>query len=143
VASISAITILLIWVIVQPLRSSDAYASALSAAARGDSAAALTAARDAAASDPVSVDPDFLLSRIYTGLGNGTAARRALIDAVSLQSSNPATWQQLGEYDLSQHRPGPALSELHRALVLDPASPQVNADIAAAHSASSAAAAKK
>jgi hypothetical protein len=143
VASIAAITILLIWVIVQPLRSSDAYASALSAAARGDSAAALTAARDAAASDPLSVDPDFLLSRIYAGLGNSVAARGELTDAVSLQPGNPASWQQLGEYDLSQHRPRPALSELHRALVLDPASPQVNADIAAAHSALSAAAPKK
>src|SRR4029077_16389 len=99
IASIVVIALVAVWVAVQPLRSADADAAALTAAVHGNAAAALTDARAAAADDPVSTDPLNLLSSIYTGLGNQAAARRELLDAASLQPSNPAVWENLGCYD--------------------------------------------
>jgi cytochrome c-type biogenesis protein CcmH/NrfG len=128
VASVAAIAILAIWVTLQPLRSSDAYWSAFTALTHGNAGAALTDARTAAAENPVSIDPLFLLSRIYTSAGNGGAARRELVKATSLQPSNPQTWQQLGCYDLGQHRPQAAGSELGRAFVLEPGQAQIRTD---------------
>jgi hypothetical protein len=142
-ASIAAITVLAVWVIVQPLRSSNASGSAIAALTRGDSGAALTDARGAAASDPVSVDPLFLLSDIYIGRGNGAAARGELVKAVRLQPANSETWYRLGSYDLDTHRPRTALGELRRALFLAPASPTSQAGVAAATAALSAPAPKK
>ena len=41
-----------------------------------------------------------------------------------LQPQNPATWQQLGFYDLQNHQPNAALAWLHQAQVLDLTSAQ-------------------
>jgi len=78
VASVVVIALLAIWVTVQPLRSSDAYSAAINSAIHGNGTAALTDARTAAVEDPVSIDPLFLMSQIYTSLGNHAAARRDL-----------------------------------------------------------------
>jgi cytochrome c-type biogenesis protein CcmH/NrfG len=142
-ATVAVITVVAVWVIVQPLRSSDASGSAITALTRGDSAAALTDARAAAASDPVSVDPLFLLSAIYTGRGNGPAARGELLKAVRLQPANPESWYQLGSYDLAAHRTRIAQGELRYALFLEPASPEAQVKYAAATAALSAPAPKK
>jgi Flp pilus assembly protein TadD len=80
----------------------------------------LTDTRQAAASDPVSVDPLFLLSAIDAGTGNPAAARNELVKAVSLQPANPSTWEQLGCYDLGRHHTSLGSSELRRAYVLVP-----------------------
>src|SRR5205085_6811967 len=88
VTAITALTLFAIWVIVQPLRSSEAYGAALGAATRGQTAAALTDAREAAADNPMSVDPLFLLSAIYADLGDHGVARSELIEATSIQPSN-------------------------------------------------------
>jgi hypothetical protein len=116
--------VLAVWVIVQPLRSSDAYSAAITAAVRGNGRAALTDARSAAAENPVSVDPLFLLARLYADAGDPVAARAQLVDAVSRQPSNPQSWQELGCFDL-QHRTGPASSELDRGLILEPSQTEI------------------
>ena len=100
ITALLALSVVAIWVTVQPLRSSGQYAAAVGAISRGQTAVALTDARAAAASNPVSVDPRFLLSVIYTGLGNRAEARAQLLKAVSTQPSNPATWAHLGCYDV-------------------------------------------
>src|SRR5204862_115138 len=81
----------------------------------------LADARGAATSDPVSVDPLWELSAIYTALGDRAAARHELVEAARLQPSNPQTWRQLGAFDVAAHSPTQtALAELYTALRLDP-----------------------
>jgi hypothetical protein len=123
------------WVIWQPLRSANADTSALAALTRGDARAALADARSAAASDPVSVEPLWELSAIYDSLGDARTARHELTRAVSVQPSNPATWQQLGSFDLAKHRPQAALGELETALRLNRNSPQITQLLSSARSA--------
>jgi cytochrome c-type biogenesis protein CcmH/NrfG len=119
-----------VWFIVQPLRSSDAYSAGVTAAVAGNAQAALSDARTSAAEDPVSVDPLFLLSQIYTGLGDRASARDELTQAVSRQSKNPATWQELGCYDYVHHDPR-ASAEFRRLLALQPADAEALGDPAA------------
>ncbi|MGO9904538.1 MAG: O-antigen ligase family protein [Solirubrobacteraceae bacterium] len=106
----------------QPLHSADSFGSAISAMGRGDAAAALADARSAADSDPVSVDPLWEQSAIYSALGKATAARSKLVQATSLQPENPQTWLQLGEFDLQAHQVRLAVGELATAHRLDLAS---------------------
>ena len=124
------LTLVAVWVVVQPLRSSDAVSAAETAAYNGNGALALNEARSAAAEDPVSVDPLFLLSVIYAHMGNRASARNELVQATSRQPANPATWQELGCYDYSQHDPR-ATSEFRRLLKLQPADAQAQSDPAA------------
>jgi hypothetical protein len=107
------------WFVWQPQHSSDQVSNAITAMTRGDAPAALAAAHGAADSDPVSVDPLWGLSAIYSGLGNKAASRAELVKATQLQPSNAETWQTLGSYDLQAHHPGLALPELQRAAGLD------------------------
>jgi hypothetical protein len=125
VAAVVVATLVAVWVVVQPLRSADASGSAVSALVRGNTAAALTDAREAQADNPVSVDPLWLQSEIYRVSGDPAAARRALLRATSVQPSNPETWQRLGCYDLRRGRLGAAHSELGRALALTPGQTQI------------------
>jgi hypothetical protein len=120
VTSVAAATLVALWAIAEPLRSTNSYLAASAAAIRGDSGAALTDARSAAKEDPVAVDPLFLLSRLYSILGDPAAARAQLIEATSRQPANPRTWGNLGCYDLTRHRTTIAAKELRRALVLEP-----------------------
>jgi Tfp pilus assembly protein PilF len=103
----------------QPLHSSNQVTAAIGAMTRGDARAALADARAAAGSDPVSVDPLWELSAIYSALGNQSASRAELVKATDVQPSNAQTWQQLGAYDLQAHHPELATRELQRALRLD------------------------
>jgi hypothetical protein len=121
------VTLLAVWVVVQPLRSSDADTSAETAAYDGNGALALSDARSAAAENPVSVDPLFLLAVIYAHMGNRASARNELVQATSRQPSNPATWQELGCYDYAQHNPQ-ATGEFRRLLKLQPADAQALGD---------------
>lgn len=118
--AIAVLTVGSLWGIAQPLRSADAYSAAVTAASRGDAGEALTDARRAAAENPVSVDPLFLLSQLESAVRESAAARAPLVDAVSRQPLNPRTWEQLGCFDLAQHRTRPALRELRRGMVLNP-----------------------
>jgi cytochrome c-type biogenesis protein CcmH/NrfG len=94
----------------------------VSALIRGDAGAALTDARTAATANPVSVDPLFLLSRIYAAERKPAQARSELVRAVRTQPSNPATWSELGRYDLDHHQTTAAVVELQQAHILHPAS---------------------
>jgi hypothetical protein len=120
-AALGVLTVTLVaaWFVWQPLHSSDQVSSAIDAMTRGDAQAALTDARGAADSDPVSVDPLWELSAIYSAIGNHSASRAELVKATDIQPSNPQTWQQLGSYDLQAHHPELAMPELQRALRLD------------------------
>lgn len=113
------VTIVCLWAIWQPLRSANADTAAVAALSRGDAKQAITDARAAAARDPVSVEPLWELSAIFSSVGNEQAARAELVDATRLQPENPATWQQLGFYDLRRHDPGSALPAFRHALSLD------------------------
>jgi tetratricopeptide (TPR) repeat protein len=128
VAVVLVATVVAAWVIVQPLRSADASDSAVVQVARGNTAAALTDAREAQASNPLSVDPLWLQAAIHSGAGDPAAARRELVKATSVQPSNPETWERLGCYDLTRGRPGPARGELRRALELAPGQAQLRTD---------------
>jgi O-Antigen ligase len=114
-----AVTLVVAWFVWQPLHSSDQVSAAIGAMTRGDAPAALTDARGAADSNPVSVDPLWELWAIYSAMGDQAAARGELVKATQVQPSNAQTWQQLGSYDLQVHHPGLALPELQRALQLD------------------------
>jgi len=103
----------------QPLHSADSFGAAISAMTRGDAAAALTDARAAASSDPVSVDPLLEQSFIYGALQDRAAARAELVKATTLQPENPQTWTYLGSFDLQAHQPRLALAELETAHRLD------------------------
>jgi hypothetical protein len=127
-AATAVVTLGTIWVIAQPLRSSDADSAAIAAALNGNAGVALSDAQTAAAEDPVSVEPLFLLSRLYASLHDSTAARHELNVAVSRQPANPQVWEQLGCYELSQHRFPTGLRELHRALALEPGQTQIQSN---------------
>jgi hypothetical protein len=122
--ALAAVTLLIAWVLWQPLRSADADSSAIAALTRGNAQAALADARAAAGRDPVSVEPLFELSAIYGALGDGSRARHELISATSLQPANPATWQTLGEFDVQHDQPTAAFAELRKAQQLEPSSIQ-------------------
>jgi tetratricopeptide (TPR) repeat protein len=108
------------WTIWQPLRSANADQAALAALDRGDIRGAVADANIAAARNPLSAEPLWDLSAIYDAAGDRLRARAELERAVRLQPSNPATWQQLGEYDLQIRRPREAVAVLRAALYLDP-----------------------
>ncbi len=133
VAAIGAIAIAAAWVIWQPLRSSNADASAVTALLRGDTKSALADAQTAVSTDPVSADALFELSEIHTAAGDFGAARADLVRATSRQPENPETWERLGEFDLRYHRPRLALGGLVNAMRLDLTSVQPLWDRAGAY----------
>ena len=108
------------WVIVQPLRSQDSYDSGLNQVSQGNTAAALTDARDAGTSNPLAVEPLWLQAAIYTGAGNYAAAHGSLVKATSVQPSNPQTWARLGCYDVLRAHDRLAADELRHAATLLP-----------------------
>ncbi len=113
------ITIVAVFIVVQPLRASDAYTAAEAAAYGGNGVTALSEAKRAASEDPVSVDPLFLLSLIYAHLGDPGSARQELVQATNRQPANPATWQELACYDWSHHELQ-AGNDFGRLLALEP-----------------------
>ena len=134
VAAIAAVALLSVWTIWQPLRSSDADAAALTAFSTGHSAAALADVRSAAASDPVSIQPLEYESLIYGTLGYSAAARAALQAEVALQPANPATWLDLGRYDVAHGQPREAIAAFQAELTLFPHDPNTPGLIADARS---------
>jgi tetratricopeptide (TPR) repeat protein len=107
------------WFVWQPLHSADQVSTAIDAITRGDAPAALAAAKGAANSDPVSVDPLWELATIYSAMGDPASSRAEYVKATQVQPSNALTWQELGAFDLQAHHPRQALAELRTALELD------------------------
>ncbi|MEA2159332.1 MAG: hypothetical protein QOD66_1712, partial [Solirubrobacteraceae bacterium] len=85
IMGITAVSLLAAWAIWQPLRSANADSAAISALTRGDVKGASIDARAAAASDPVSVEPLWELSAIYSAAGDQHAAHAQLVMAIGLQ----------------------------------------------------------
>ncbi|MGZ4173111.1 MAG: O-antigen ligase family protein, partial [Solirubrobacteraceae bacterium] len=134
VAVIAAIALVCAWMIVQPLRSSDADQASVNALADGKLKLALSDANTALSREPVSVEPLWNLSAIYGTLGNTTRAKTELVNAVRLQPSNYSTWLQLAEFDLQVGKPREALALLNAALYLYPYSPETLSAVAQARS---------
>ena len=130
-----AATIAAAWFVWQPLHSQDAFDAAITAMSNGNSTAALADAQSAAASNPVSVEPLWELSGIYSARHDPADARQELIKATTVQPSNAATWEQLGEFDLAQRQPIVAVLELQTAKLLDQSSAAVAQQSTAAEAA--------
>ena len=103
----------------QPLRSSDADASAVTELLAGRTDAALADAQTAVSADPVSADALWELSEIHVAIGDRSAARADLVRATARQPDNAETWQRLGEFDIRYDRPQLAVTELDKAIALD------------------------
>ena len=108
------------WAQWQPQRSESAREQALALLA-AHPAGALERAREAVSIDPLSVQALFALSRAQLVLVGAEAARATLAKAVRMQPSDPQTWLELGENDLTRS-PRSAVSELAAAIYLDPKS---------------------
>jgi hypothetical protein len=133
VVGILAIAVGAAWVVGQPLRSSDADASAVTALLAGDTHKALSDAQTAVSTDPVSATALWELSEIDLAAGDREAARRDLVRAAERQPSNPETWERLGEFDLRHGLPRPAIGELEKAIALDLTAEQPLWDLADAY----------
>src|SRR5207302_166161 len=73
----------------------------------------------AAARNPMAIEPYLELSAIYDSLGDVHRAHAALVSALHLQPENPATWSAVGAFDLQHRAPHKALGVLERAHRLD------------------------
>jgi hypothetical protein len=129
--ALCAVGLLGAWVIWQPLRSADALSAASNATSLRT---ALGDARSAAALDPLSTEPLFVLSALYGAGHDQAAALTELQRAVALQPNYAGTWFELGDYQLHHGRPQAALAALTRALALDRSSAATIEDIAHARS---------
>jgi len=117
-AGLAAIALVGAWLIWQPLRSADADADATTALIRGDTRAAIADARTAATADPLSVEPLFELSALYSTI-DPAEAYQELVRAVRLQPENSQAWLQIGDYDVQQHHPLDAIAALTQARLFD------------------------
>jgi hypothetical protein len=120
------------WLILQPLRASDADAAALAALSANRPAAALADLRSAATIDPYSTEPLYYESFVYGALGDAAAARAALRAEVALQPNNYRTWLQLGEYDLAANLRQDGIVALSGAQRLFPHSQAIATELARA-----------
>lgn len=135
VTALAAVALVCCWLIWQPLRSAQALASAENDVANQQLRGAFADAHSAVDSDPLAVQPLFVLSALYQSTGNMTAARAQLVRAVRLQPDNPVTWLQLGTFDWKIKRQLlVALPSLQRAYELDPTDPTIFDTITAARS---------
>jgi hypothetical protein len=119
VIALVALALLGSWSIWQPRRAADALSASLNAADSGNTAAAFTAARDAARADPVAIEPLQILSSLYSAVRDPVAARAQLVQATRRQPDNPQTWLWLGQFDRVTGQPRRAIGSLEHALALD------------------------
>ena len=97
-------------------RVEDAY----SALERGDWPAAASAADEAAALNPLSVEPLLVAAVAEELRGDLDEAEHLLREAVALQPENPETWFRLGEFEFERRGElGAALRHLDRSYALD------------------------
>jgi len=122
-AAIVAAALVAAWTAWQPLRAINAGNEALAALGDGPRSfpKALELAETARDRNPLSIDPLFEIAAVQNTSGQRDAARNTLEDAIRLQPSNPATWLQLAQFELSTN-PRRALRLLGPALYLDPQS---------------------
>jgi tetratricopeptide (TPR) repeat protein len=111
--------------------------TSLGALSSADFGAALAAAQDAGALNPVAVAPLELEGTALELMERPAEARTVYVRAVRLQPRNSETWYELGRFEYEQGELARALLYLDRAWGLDPLSPdtgplldRVRADIA-------------
>ncbi len=88
--------------------------------ARGDLPAADKAARQAAALNPLSVEPLLTRAAALEASGRLDPAERLYRESVDLQPRNPSTWYELGRFVFeARHDPDHAFLILDRSYALD------------------------
>jgi hypothetical protein len=122
VTVLACLGLLAAWAIWQPLRSSQEATDALVAASRGQGSTAFNDAHAAVSSDPLALQPRFVLSSLLEAAGERAAARNELVSAIREQPQNFDSWLQLGYFDLGNHEPRRALFSLEQARRLYPTS---------------------
>jgi tetratricopeptide (TPR) repeat protein len=113
------------WQIAQPERSDSQTQDAISLAASGKLAPAVTKAKVAASTDPLSPKPMLVQAAILDAAGHPKQAKSTLEQAVVRFPSQPQVWLRLADYDL--HSAGDvagAMNALSGALFLDPLNQQ-------------------
>jgi hypothetical protein len=111
----------LLYSLTAPWLAEQRVERAYEAVANGDPVAAVRSARSASGLNPLSVDPLRVEASARVLGGDLDGARRALAEAVELQPENPATWYELGVFELRiAVRPEAAIRPLTRAAALDP-----------------------
>ena len=118
----AAVALVAAWTSWQPQRAVAEGSDALSAAEAGNYTQARAEIADARSINPLSVDLLFQQAAIENAGDNPESARAALQEAVRKQPANPAPWEALAEFELSQGRKPQALSAVGSALYLDPRS---------------------
>jgi hypothetical protein len=124
-----AVLVLGAWAMLGPLRAQSADAAAITALSNRNASAAISDARTAANSDPLSVDPYRILAQIYVTLKDPGLARAELVHATTVQPHNADPWRWLGEYDLQSKHRRRAIPELALALSLDLGSVELRNEI--------------
>jgi Flp pilus assembly protein TadD len=134
IAAVALLSILGAWAVWRPLSALDSDSAAITALGRGDVRTALSDARTAASSNPLAVEPLSELSTVFAAIGDQRQARAELVAATRRQPQNPASWRELGLFDLNRHDASAALPSLQRALRLDRGSYQTLQAVAQAKS---------
>ena len=104
------------WMQWLPQRSADEVTASLNASTN---AGAFDQARAAVASDPLALQPRFVLAALYRSVNEVPAARAQLQQAVQTQPQNPFAWAQLGGTEFQVGQPQRALDALRHVLELD------------------------
>jgi hypothetical protein len=104
------------WMQWRPLRSAQQLGRSESA---NTTATAFSAARAAASSDPLSIEPHTRMASLYLQLGDRASARAELVKATNLQPENPTTWFNLGNFDFFHGHVVRSLPEFDRTIELD------------------------
>lgn len=120
----ATVALVLVGSLAFPWLAERRLSTSLDALTEGDARTGLAAAQDAAALDPLSVEPLLLEGTAYELDDRPGDARRAYERAVRLQPRNPDTWYALGRFEYEQGDLERALLYLDRSWGLDRQSPE-------------------
>jgi tetratricopeptide (TPR) repeat protein len=120
-AAATAATVMIValagaWLQWQPQHSADEVTAASIASSNAE---AFEHARAAVASDPLALQPRFVLASLYQSVNDIPAARAQLQQVVQSQPENPFTWAQLGGTEAQVGQQQRAIAALRHVLDLD------------------------
>lgn len=118
--TVLVMTLVCVWGIVQPERSSEASTKALRLAEQKRFDEAAREADHASRIDPLSARPVLTEAAVQQAAGNLQGAQYALEDAVISFPGDPQTWIALADFQLRNNHPADALHTVAAALYLDP-----------------------
>jgi hypothetical protein len=104
------------WVQWQPQHSADEVTAASNASSNAE---AFEHARAAVASDPLALQPRFVLASLYQSVNDIPAARAQLQHVVRTQPENPFAWEQLGGMEFQVGDPQQAINAMRHVVDLD------------------------